>query len=130
MKIRINQIECRHSQGRYELIKWFANSHYGSEERLIAEGFVRVENPETKTWSMKRNNYSIHSSCFENAESCYTIATLYYDRSEGCCELKTVGARLLELNRIEREDFFAVYELAEERIQAAEYQKECDECEY
>jgi hypothetical protein len=45
---------------------------------------------------------------------------LHYDDDEGCCDLNTVGARLLELDQKDRADFFAVYEYAEDRIKAEE----------
>ena len=115
MRIRINQIECRFSQGRYEIIKWFPNPHYGAEERYLADGYDRVEGTDGN-WSMQTRTHSIHSSCFQNPESCYTIATLTYDADEYCCDLTSVGSRLLELSKPERVDFFAVYEYAEDRI--------------
>lgn len=128
MRVRINQIECRFSQGRYEIIKWFTNPHYGAEERYLADGYERVEG-ENGTWSMRTRCHSIHSSCFENSESCYTIATLHYDKDERCCDLKTVGPRVLKLSKPERADFFAVYEYAEDRIQEEELARE-EEVEY
>ena len=123
MRIRINQIECRFSQGRYEIVKWYPNSYYGAEERYLADGYERVEG-ENGTWSMRTRCHSIHSSCFENPESCYTVATLNYRKSEGCCDMTTVGSRLLELSKPERADFFAVYEYAEDRIREEELARE------
>jgi len=128
MRVRINQIECRFSQGRYEIVKWFTNPHYGAEERYLADGYERVEG-KNGTWSMQTRCHSIHSSCFENPESCYTVATLDYRKDEGCCDLKTVGSRLLELSKTERADFFAVYEYAEDRIREEELARE-EEIEY
>ena len=123
MRIRINNIECRFSQERYEIVKWFTNPHYGAEERYIADGYKRVTGPDGN-WSMRTHCHSIHSSCFQNPESCYTIATLRYRSGEGNCELTTVGDRLLELSKAERNDFFAVYEYAEDRIQEEELARE------
>ena len=110
MKIRINQIECRHSQGRYEIVRWQPNSYYNKQEEYLADG-----------WEHSRGFYhkgftSVSEGCFVNPETCYTVATLHYEDGEGCCDMRTVGPRLLELDRPDREDFFAVYELAEERI--------------
>ena len=126
MRIRINNIECRFSQERYEIVKWFTNPHYGAEERYIADGYKRVTGPDGN-WSMRTHCHSIHSSCFQNPESCYTIATLRYRSGEGNCELTTVGDRLLELSKAERNDFFAVYEYAEDRIQEEELAREEEE---
>ena len=121
MRIRINNIECRFSQERYEIVKWYPNPHYGAEERYIADGYERVEYKDADgqprgSWSISKPGHSIHSSCFQNPESCYTIATLRYRSGEGNCDLTTVGDRLLELSKAERNDFFAVYEYAEDRI--------------
>ena len=115
MRIRINNIECRFSQGRYEIVKWQPNEYYQAEQRLLDEGYERVEYPNNR-WQMKRGWHNIDMSCFVNPENCYTIATLDYDADEMCCDMITVGARLLSLDKPERDDFFAVYEYAEERI--------------
>ena len=110
MKIRINQIECRFSQGRYEIVCWQPNSYYNKQEEYLADGWERSGG------FYRKNNISVSEGCFVNPETCYTVATLHYDADEGCCDMRTVGSRLLQLDRNYREDFFAVYELAEERI--------------
>jgi hypothetical protein len=119
MRIRINDIECRFSQERYEIVKWYSNTYYGAEDRLISEGYEKVSYPNDR-WQMKKDWHNIDMSCFVNPESCYTIATLHYDSDEGCCDMKTVGPRLLELSKTERADFFAVYEYAEDKIREEE----------
>lgn len=115
MRIRINQFECRFSQRRYEIVKWYPNEYYNAEQKLIEEGYVKVEF-ENGNWSMKKDYHSITSSCFKNPESCFTVATLHYDDGEGCCDMRTIGTRLLDLDKQERDDFFDVYAMAEERI--------------
>ena len=115
MKIRLGNIECRYSQVRYEIVKWSPNSYFGAEERLVAEGYERVEYA-SGGFSYKKPNHTIDGSCFKNPESCYTIATLHYDEGEGCCDMKTVGPRLLELNKADRKEFFEVYKIAEKYI--------------
>jgi hypothetical protein len=110
MKIRVNNIECRFSQSRYEFVKWQPNHYYGKREEYIAEGW------QSDGGFLRRNNTSIQESIFNSPETCYTIATLKYDADEMCCDMNTVGARLLQLDETDRKDFFAVYELAEERI--------------
>lgn len=121
MRVRINQIECRFSQGRYEIVKWFPNCYYGKEQEYVDNGYVL-------SGGFYRNaNVSISESCFENPESCCTVATLHYDDGEGCCDMHTIGSRLLDLNKSERADFFAVYEYAEDRIREEELNKEQDE---
>ena len=115
MIIRVENIECRFSQGRYEIIKWYPNTYYGAEERMIEEGYEKVEYGNGE-WSMKKDYHSVTSSCFKNPESCYTIATLEYHKSESWCDMTTVGTRLLELKKKDRKAFFKVYKLAEKAI--------------
>lgn len=121
MKIRINQIECRFGQGRYEIVCWQPNSYYNKQEEYLADGWERSGG------FYRKNNISISEGCFVNTETCYTVATLHYDADEGCCDMRTIGPRLLQLDRKYREDFFAVYELAEERIPKQETNTEDDE---
>jgi len=123
MRIRINQIECRFSQGRYEIIKWYPNGYYGKEQEYVDNGW------ELSGGFYRNDNVSIHENCFVNPESCYTVATLHYDDGEGCCDMHTVGPRLLQLSKSERADFFAVYEYAEDRIREKELDKQ-EEVEY
>lgn len=110
MRIRINQFECRFSQGRYEIIKWYPNSYYGAEAKYLEDGYVFSGGFYRKDYS------SISESCFKNPESCFTVATLHYDDGEGCCDMRTIGPRVLDLDKQERDDFFEVYALAEDRI--------------
>jgi hypothetical protein len=121
MKIRINQIECRFSQGRYEIVCWQPNSYYGAEAQHLEEGYI------LSGGFYRKNNLSISESCFKHSESCFTVATLHYDKEEGCCDMCTIGPRLVQLDRKHREDFFAVYELAEDRIPKQETNTEDDE---
>ena len=118
MRIRINQIECRFSQGRYEIVKWQPNGYYGKEQEYRDNGW------ELTGGFYRLNTTSISEGCFVNPETCYTVATLHYDDDERCCDMKTVGSRLLELSRPERADFFAVYEYADDRIQEEELARE------
>lgn len=115
MKVRINNIECRLTQTRYEIIKWFPNEYYNAEQKLIEEGYEKVEFG-NGDWNLKKDYRSINSSCFKNPESCYVIAWLKYDEDEYCTELESVGDRILNLDKKERDDFFTVYELANKMI--------------
>lgn len=126
MKIRVDNIECRCRNGRYEIIKWYPNSYFGAEEKMIAEGYEKVEYGNGE-WSMKKDYHSVHESCFKNPESAYTVATLEYDVNEGCCDMTTVGPRLLELKKKDRKIFFKVYKLAEKAIRK-ENRRLDDEC--
>ncbi len=125
MRIRIENIECRHSQGRYEIVKWYNNTYYGSEERMIAEGYERKVYPDGK-WVMTKDWHTVHGSCFANKESCYTIATLKWDADEYCNELISVGPRLLDLSKEDRDAFFEVYRYAEDRIKQENLEEDED----
>jgi hypothetical protein len=115
MKIRIDNIECHCKDGRYDIIKWYPNEYYGNEEAMIADGFVRVFHG-NGDWGMRKDWSTINSSCFKNPESCFTIATLEYSSGEGCCDLITVGSRVLDLKKKDLKTFFKVYRLAEKQI--------------
>ena len=115
MIIRVENIECRFSQGRYEIVKWYPNEYYGAEERMIEEGWERAE-VNGEYYGMRKDNCTITASCFKNPESCYTIARLEYSNGEGCCDLTTVGSRVLDLKKADRKTFFKVYRLAERAI--------------
>lgn len=114
MRIRINDIECRFGQGRYEIVKWQRNLYYGKLQEYIDSGY------DLEDGFLCYSNHRIQASMFDLPETCYTIATLHYTDDEGCCDMKTVGSRLLELSKPERADFFAVYEYAEDRIREEE----------
>ena len=115
LNIRIGNIECRFSQNRYEIVKWEINPYYRSEDRLVSEGYEKVEYPDG-SFSFKKEYHNINESCFKNPESCYTISTLEFDEKEYCCELRSVGNRLLKLKKQDRKDFFKVYKIAEREI--------------
>ncbi len=78
MRIRIDNIECRNSQGCYEIVKWYTNKYYGSEESMIEEGYERIVYDDGR-WALQKDCFTVHGSCFVNPESCYTIATLKWD---------------------------------------------------
>lgn len=122
MKIRLGDIECRFSQNRYEIVKWLKNEYYRAEQKMIDDGYERVDYPNGE-FAFKKTSHTIDGSCFKNPESCHTIASLKYSVGEKCCDLITVGARLLDLNKQDRKDFFKVYKIAEKNIRK-EYRKQ------
>ena len=125
MRIRIDNIECRNSHGRYEIVKWYNNTYYGSEDRMIADGYERKVFP-NGSWAMTKEWHTVHGSCFANKESCYTIAMLKWDADEYCNELVSVGSRLLDLSKEERDAFFEVYRYAEDRIKQENLEEDED----
>jgi hypothetical protein len=116
MKVRINDIECRFSQGRFEIVKWQPNCYYGKQEEYINKGWIL----DGGFFRNVSSNTSIQASIFDRPESCYTVATLHYDADEYCCDMTTVGARLLDLDATDRNDFFEVYEISEKKIREEE----------
>ena len=118
MRIRINNIECRFNQLRYEIVRWQPNHYYGKREHYLSEGWVE------NNGFMCKDNISVDLSFFSKEETCCVIATLKYDYDEGCCDLNSVGSRLLDLDKSERSDFFSVYEYAEDRIRESELKDE------
>jgi hypothetical protein len=118
MKIRINNIECREPRsdsGNYEMVKWYPNEYYGSEQKMIDDGYEKVIYP-NGGWGMKKDWHTVNESCFQNPESCYVIAWLKINHREPCIDLETVGSRLLNLTVEDRNDFFEVYRIAEEKL--------------
>lgn len=122
--VRVNNIEFKYSNTnkKFEFVKWYPNTYYESEDKLISEGYEKITSKDG-SWKMTKDYHSVHMSCFEHPESCYVIAWLTYDDDEDCSDLLTVGNRLLDLNKTEREDFFRVYEIAEEFIRLANKEK-------
>lgn len=113
MKIRINNIECRDqvsNSGNYEIIKWYENSYYGTEQEMLDEGYIHKDGYYTK------GNINIHEDCFKSPESCFVIADLEINPREPDVNLRTIGSRLLGLNNEERNDFFDVYRIANNKI--------------
>jgi hypothetical protein len=47
------------------------------------------------------------------------IAYIKYDPDELCTDLKSVGERVLNLSKQDRDDFFEVYELATKKLAEA-----------
>ena len=125
MKIRIENIECRLSQNQYEFVKWYPNKYFGTKAQLIAEGYELIVSQDDD-FSLVKHNHHIHGSCFQSPESCYTIATIVYDKNERCTEIQSVGSRLLDLTKKERIYFFEVYHYADKQIKKENKNKNND----
>jgi hypothetical protein len=125
MKIRIENIECRLSQNQYEFVKWYPNKYFGTKAQLIAEGYELIVSQDDD-FSLVKHNHHIHGSCFQSPESCYTIATIVYDKNERCTEIQSVGSRLLDLTKNERMYFFEVYHYADKQIKKENKNKNND----
>jgi hypothetical protein len=128
MKVRINNIEARTSQGRNEIVKYHPNTYYGTEEKMIEEGYEKqVFGDGLMDFAISRPGHQVHGSCFANKEFCYVIAVLDYVEDEACCDLTTIGPRVLNLDEEERRDFFDVYALAEKMVRKENERKDEEE---
>jgi hypothetical protein len=128
MKVRINNIEARTTDTRYEIVKHYPNTYYGTEEEMIKEGYVKTTFGDGLIdFALSRNHHTVHGSCFENKEFCYVIAVLDYVEDEACCDLTTIGPRVLNLDEEERRDFFDVYALAEKMVRKENERKDEEE---
>lgn len=110
MKIRINNIEFRKSFERYEIVKWYANSYFNKLNEYLDDGHI------IDGGFVRKNNVSISLSFFNSEENCYTIAILEYNHKEPDIDLRSIGSRILDLTNEERDDFFEVYRIANEKI--------------
>lgn len=68
---------------------------------MLSEGYTDTG------YSLRKGNVSVSYSCFENTEHCYVVAWLKKDK-EGYY-LQTVGDRLLDLSKEERDTLFEIY---------------------
>ena len=112
INIRINNIQFRDiAEAKGEFICWCPNQYYGKLEEYLRNGWeerngVVISNTPFIT-SMSKN-------LFEVKETCYVVAFLEYDKKEECCDLTTVGNRLLRLENVST--FMEVYELADKKM--------------
>jgi len=125
MKIRINNIGARPPvyigkppadvHRRLSIVQYYPNQYYRKLEEYLADGWEYVDN----NTRLKKDNCLIGVSSFNNEELCMVVADVEYDSSEDCTDLKTVGERVLNLSKQNREDFFEVYELAARKLREA-----------
>jgi len=76
----------------------------------IKDGWVE------KDGFVSKNTTNISKKFFDMEETCYVIAWLKYDKKEECCDLETVGPRILHLYEDYRKDFFDVYKIADRKM--------------
>lgn len=111
LKIRINNLEFRAKDSESgEFIIWDSNKYFGQKEKMLSEGWEEVGG------SLKKDYHNISLAFFSLPEICYTIADLKYDKKEGGCDLNSVGSRILNLGKEDRELFFEVYKIAEAKL--------------
>ena len=88
------------------IVKYSPNTKYGKLQEYLDDGWENIGN------SIKKDRCTIDKNCFTTEESIYVVATLTYDPKEECTDLETVGHRVLDLTKEDRETFFSVYEIA------------------
>lgn len=119
IKIRINQVEFRNncntnpSIDKGEFLIWEPCSYYGKYDEYIKDGFLE------KDGYLRKDRSNISVKFFDMKEICYVIALLKYDKREWCCDLESVGPRLLDLTEEQRKDFFEVYAIADKKMNEA-----------
>ena len=111
LHIRINNLQFRStSQSSGEFIKWSVNPLHNNLLSYLDNGWEDHGDRITKS------HCSMQKSLFSLPETCITIAFLEANKNENCCDLSSVGPRILELSLQERNDFFEVYTLAETKL--------------
>ena len=105
---RVNNIGFRiGGNGSLHIVKYYPNQYFGNFDKMVSEGWEQDRN-----CGLHKDCVTITESCFKNPESCYTVAILKLDRGEYTTNLTTVGDRVLDLNKSDRDDFFKVYKKA------------------
>ena len=114
INIRIDNIGFRYKEDSIsgEFVKYYKNADYDTLEEKYANGW------EDKDENITKGCYSISKGLVNKSlpECNYVVAWLEYDQGERSCDLQTIGNRLLDLSRDEREDFFEIYRIADRRM--------------
>ena len=119
LNIRINNLQFRStSQSSGEFIKWSVNPLHNNLLSYLDNGW------EDHVEVITKGHISMQKSLFSLSETCITIGYLEANKDSNCCELTSVGPRILDLTLLERNDFFEVYTLAESKLLALSNESE------
>ena len=114
IKIRLNNIgyKCAEDSLVGQFVYYYKNCDYNTLQAKLNSGWK--DNGDF----ISNENYNISKSLVnESLPECqYVIAWLRYDADEVCCDLETVGSRLLDISPAEREDFFQIYSIADMKM--------------
>lgn len=120
MNIRINNIGARpavylgkapeDAHLHVHIVKYNVNEKYGKLEEYLKDGW------EDQGRCICKPQMSIDKNCFLDKEYLYTVAYLNYEEDNYFTRLESVGERLLELSKEERNDFWEVYEIANRKL--------------
>ena len=102
-----------------EIVSYYPNEHFGKREQYIKDGYV------DKDTYIQKENVCMDNLCFQREEMLYVVAFLEYNKKEQDTGLRSVGSRILELDKENRKDFFTVYKLAHDML--SEHQHELSE---
>ena len=98
---RINNIEIRLINDRWEIVKWYPNPHYGREKEFIwDEARQSYRDPNYSNWF-------VSPGCFINPECCYVVADVQECKDEEP-DIRTIGARPFQLSHNDRIDFYKI----------------------
>jgi hypothetical protein len=124
MKIRIDNIGARspvyigkppaNAHHILDIVQYYPCRYYGKLEEYLNDGWADCGNG-----VIRKDNCTIGKSCFSNEEVCNSIAQIEWNPKEDCTELSTIGERLLNLSKEDRDIFFEVYEIAAKKLAEA-----------
>lgn len=123
MQIRINNIGVKppayigtppeNAHRTLSVVQYYPCRYYGKLEEYLASGWVE------ESTALYKDNCSVSKNLFALSELCLGIASIVYNPKELCTDLKSVGERLLNLSKKDRNDFFEVYEIAVKKLAEA-----------
>lgn len=93
------------------LVKYHKNRYYGLLDQYLADGW------EDKGDFVHSQGVSISKTSFQSPETSYVLAFVKLHKNETETELQSVGDRLLYIEPNEKDDFFEVYRLADQKLQ-------------
>jgi len=124
MKIRINNFGAKsptyigkppvNAHHILDIVKYYPCRYYGKLEEYLNDGWEDCGNG-----VIRKDNCTIGKSCFTLEEVCNSIAQIEWNPKEDCTELSTIGERLLDLSKEDRDTFFEVYEIAAKKLTEA-----------
>lgn len=98
----------------FEIVKYEKNPYYGKYEEYLKDGWEEINNGQAvnKDWR------TIHKSCFQNEETCYTLAVYNeIDHDELTPDLTFVGSRPFQLTEEEQKTFWQIAKIGQEYIE-------------
>ena len=99
----------------FEILRWYANPHYGKEQEYRDSGYVDSFGGD---FLQSPTGSSIQKTFFIKPESCYMIASWgNMDHDEKTPDLKFVGSRPLEIDEEEWSTFLRIAKAGQSEIE-------------